>query len=155
MWLLIPMDLKKVFRTCRLNLRNALQEPSPFSPKYYSHKIKASALRYEIGLGITTGHIVWAFSGYVAGDYPDLKLARELYIHQVMPQELTLADKGYQDRNYFVTPNRTNPAGHKYIMSRHESVNKRLRQFRILYKTFLHGTEKNKKCSCEHNCAHN
>lgn len=66
---------------------------------------------------------MWKFGGYPAGQYPDLKLARELYVHQVMPLELTLADKGYADDTYFFQPQGTNAVGHKFIMSRHETVN--------------------------------
>lgn len=101
-------------------------------------------MRYEIGLALRTGHMIWAFGGYPAGEYSDLKLSRELYIHEVMPGELTLADRGYKDRQYFVLPDATDPAGHKYIMSRHETVNKRLRQFRVLFHTFRHELEKHK-----------
>lgn len=122
-------------------------EPSPFDKNYFSHKIKTAALAYEIGIGLKSGHIVWKFGGYPAGQYPDLKLSREFYVHQVMPGELTLADKGYNDgTTYFITPNATNPIGHKFIMSRHETVNKRIRQFKVLYNTFRHNMDKHKKC---------
>lgn len=121
-------------------------ESKPFNRKFFSHKFKASALRYEIGLALVTGHIVWAYGGYPAGEYPDLKLSRELYVHQVMPGELTFADKGYRDAKFFITPDSTNNAGHKYIMSRHETVNKRFRQFRVLGNTFRHDIDKHTSC---------
>lgn len=121
-------------------------EPQPFNKDFFSHKIKSAALRYEIGISLRTGHIVWKFGGYPAGLYPDLKLARELYVHEIIQGELTFADRGYGDSRYFVSPNHTNAVGHKFIMSRHETVNKRLRQFRVLYNTFRHDIDKHPKC---------
>lgn len=101
-----------------------MREPAPFEKNFFSHKINTAGLRYEIGIVLRTGHIVWKFGGYPAGAYPDRRLARELYVHQVMPLELTLANKEYADDTYFVRPQATNPVGHKFIMSRHETVNK-------------------------------
>jgi hypothetical protein len=62
------------------------------------------------------------------------------------PGERTLADKGYNDSSQFILPNETNPHGHKIIMSRHETVNKRIRQFKVLYHTFRHSLEKHPTC---------
>lgn len=118
----------------------------PFNKDYFSHKFKTAALRYEVGIAIKTGIIVWKFGGYPAGLYPDLKLSRELYVHQVMPGELTFADKGYSDDEYFIRPCDTNSVGHKFIMSRHETVNKRLRQFKVLSNIFRHDRAKHHKC---------
>jgi hypothetical protein len=39
-------------------------EPGNFSSKWYSHKFNGPGIRYEIGLCIVTGHIVWANGGY-------------------------------------------------------------------------------------------
>ena len=36
-----------------------IREPSPFNPKWYSHKFHGPGLRYEIGICIRTGHLVW------------------------------------------------------------------------------------------------
>lgn len=33
--------------------------PDGIDPSYYSHKFKAAGLRYEVGLNIRTGDIVW------------------------------------------------------------------------------------------------
>lgn len=113
---------------------------------WYSHKFKGPGLRYEIGLNIRTGFIVWAFGGYPCGEYPDLKLSRELYVLSVKPGEKTLADKGYKDSNFFILPNQQNKTIHSRIMARHETVNKRLRQFAILKKSFRHDLKKHPIC---------
>jgi hypothetical protein len=123
-----------------------IHEPTPFSSKWYSHKFNGPALRYEIGLCIRTGIIVWAHGGYPAGQWSDLRIARNLYIYFVEPGELTLADKGYRDPTYFILPNNLNSRTHKKIMARHETVNKRIKQFNVLCQRFRHPLNKHKIC---------
>jgi len=94
-------------------------------------------------LNIRTGHIVWANGGYPCGEYSDLSIARQSYIFLVDDGELTMADKGYRDSKYFILPNANNAAVHKRIMSRHETVNKRLKTFQILKHTFRHHMKHN------------
>ena len=48
-----------------------IQEPSPFDPKWYSHKFRGPGLRYEIGVCIKTGWIVWVNGPFPAGAWPD------------------------------------------------------------------------------------
>lgn len=119
-----------------------IAEPIPFSRSWYSHKFHGPGVRYEIGLNIRTGDIVWKNGGYPCGLYPDLKLARESYVWSTSPGELTIADKGYNDSEFFILPNEQNSTFHKLIMSRHETVNKRVKQFKILKETYRHTLEK-------------
>lgn len=117
-------------------------EPSPFDRKWYSHKFSGPGVRYEIGLCIRTGHIVWKHGGYPCGQYPDLKLAREAYIYSVNEGEKTIADKGYKDTKYFILKGNENKNLHKRIMARHETVNKRINQFFALKYQFRHDLKK-------------
>lgn len=55
-------------------------EPFPFDKLWFSHKFHGPGLRYEVGLNIRTGHIVWAFGGYPCGEYSDLTLSREAFV---------------------------------------------------------------------------
>lgn len=119
-----------------------IDEPTPFSSRWFSHKFRGPGLRYEIGLCIRSGNIVWKHGGYPCGEYSDLKLAREAYIYSVCRGEYTMADKGYNDAAYFILPNLINQNTHKFIMSRHETVNKRLRHFNILKHTFRNSLDK-------------
>lgn len=77
-----------------------IEEPHPFDRKWYSHKFKNAGLRYEVGLCIRSGEIVLWNGGYPCGEFPDLKLARELFTDFLEPGERALADKGYNDRNF-------------------------------------------------------
>lgn len=134
-----------VGQTCFCSLDGVdfrIKEPKPFNRLWYSHKFKGPGLMYEIGLNIRTGNIVWANGGYPCGKYPDLKLARESYLWSINEGEKTIADKGYNDDKFFILPNETNNSFHKLIMSRHETVNKRMRQFQILKKEFRNNRRK-------------
>lgn len=123
-----------------------INEPHPISPKWYSHKFKGSGLRYEIGLCIKTGEIVWKNGGYPCGDWPDINIAKHLFVHFLEPGEKALADKGYRDNSYFILPTPNNNKKHKVIMSRHETINKRLKQFNILTQKFRNDKLLHKKC---------
>ena len=77
-------------------------EPSPFSPKWFSHKFRGPGIRYELALCIRTGDIVWAYGGFPCGEWPDLKLARDLFaVLGLREGEKAIADRGYNDRNIF------------------------------------------------------
>jgi len=45
-------------------------EPKPFNPDYYSHKFNHAGLRYEIGICIVTGWIVWINGPFPCGPFP-------------------------------------------------------------------------------------
>ncbi|XP_045034955.1 uncharacterized protein LOC116930552 [Daphnia magna] len=111
-------------------------EPTEFDPKWFSHKFRGAGLRYEIGLCIRTGNIVWAHGGYPCGEWPDLRLARDAFIHHLGIGEKALADKGYRDNNYFLNPNGNQMK--KKILERHETVNKRVKQFYSMKNVFRH-----------------
>ena len=97
-----------------------------------------SGIRYEIGLSIISGDIVWVNGGVPCGDWPDLRLARDSYVYMVRPNEMTIADEGYTDRNYFIHDQR--------IMARHETVNRRMKQFGVLGQKFRHNRSLHPQC---------
>lgn len=123
-----------------------INEPSPFSPMWFSHKFCSAGLRYEVALCIWTGQIVWAHGGYPCGDWPDVKIARRHFVHFMDAGEKSLADRGYNDSNCFITPTPRNKPCHTNVMSRHETINKRLKQFNVLNCTFRHDLTKHRLC---------
>lgn len=132
-------DLSSVDQTSFCSLEGIdfkITEPKPSNHLWHSHKCRGPGLRYEIGLNIRTGHIVWADGGYPCGEYTDLKLAHELYVLMVINGEKTIATKGHKDDKFFILPNSANKSLHKQIMARHETVKRQLRCFQILKKTF-------------------
>jgi hypothetical protein len=126
----------------------AITEPSPFSPKWYSHKLNGPGLRYEVGLSIFTGHIVWIHGPFPAGKYPDIKIAQQRYIFMVEDDEMTLADRGYNDQQYFVNQNYYPESAprQKVVMARHETVNSRLKEFAVLDEAFHHNINYHGRC---------
>lgn len=73
--------------------------------------------------------MVWVFGGYPCGMYPDLKLTREAFVPSLITGERAMADKGYKDEKHFILPNAQNTNLHGLIMARHETLNRRLKQF--------------------------
>lgn len=57
-------------------------------------------MRYEIGICIRTGFIVWKNGGYPCGAYPDLKLAREAYVGSINKDEMTLLTRVIMTQNF-------------------------------------------------------
>ncbi len=109
-----------------------INEPTPFDKKWFSHKFKAAGVRYEIGISIAMGEIVWASGGFPCGEWPDLKIAKNLYLKNAS-REVTLADKGYRLDPFFKIPRNSMQ---KRILARHETFNGRLKEFAILAHRF-------------------
>ena len=111
-------------------------EPSPFDPKWYSHKFKGAGVRYEVGICLKTGWIVWWNGAFPCGAWPDLRIARDWLVQELLPNEKVIADGGYNDSGcYFVTPTGRNDYQDKMMAdarARHETVNNLLKHYNIL-----------------------
>jgi hypothetical protein len=111
-------------------------EPQPFSTKWFSFKFKAAGLRYEIGISILTGWIVWVNGPFLPGLYPDSKIAKLALVHALDEDELFLADRGYRNNgDHCVTPTGPDDIGEyqrTVVPARHETLNGRLKQWGAL-----------------------
>lgn len=107
-----------------------------------------AGLRYEVGLNIRTGNIVWVHGGVPCGDFPDLALARSRSIYCVNDDERTVADEGYRDARYLVYPSAFPLCARRLhqIMTRHETVNKRVKQFEVTIAVFRHNRTRHNFC---------
>lgn len=134
--------------TCKITVDGTdfrIYEPTPFSSRWYSHKFKGPGLRYELGVCIQTGEIVWVNGPFPCGDYPDLRIAREglIYALAASPvKEMAVADGGYNDGyEFFDTPTGIND-NEQYMRSiaraRHETINNRLKNYGALQKRWRH-----------------
>ena len=74
-----------------------IREPAPFSPKWHSHKFEGPGLRYEIGVPIASGEIVWTHGPFPCGSFPDLKIFRMGMKSALTRGERVVADAGYID----------------------------------------------------------
>jgi hypothetical protein len=119
-----------------------MQEPSPWSAEWYSHKLNASRLRYEIGVCIQTAMIVWVNGPYPAGCWPDLRIFRHRFMHALAMHKWVVADKGYRDGFQFVIPKGYGPYWFQdmtaKVTARHETVNNRFKRFKVLSMPFRH-----------------
>ena len=117
-----------------------VNEAYPFDKSLYSHKINAAGIRYDIAIDIVTGDKVYWSGGEKAGEFPDLKLARNGILHLIDEGEMIIADKGYNDHRYFIFP--TDLRGDNYmikkITGRHENINARLKVWGFLRNRFRH-----------------
>jgi hypothetical protein len=124
-----------------------IYEPSPFDPQWYSHKFKGPGVRYEIGLNIQTGDIVWTNGPFACGAYSDRKIAKEEGLEYCLADgEKYIADAGYRGGRA-VTPNGQNDNEQwmqSKVRARHETLNRRLKQFGVLEQTFRHDRSKHR-----------
>jgi len=119
-----------------------INEPTPFSRKWYSHKYKHAGLRYEIGICIQTGWIVWVNGPYPCGHWPDLAISRDGLNQALLPWEVFVADGTYADGNgwsYTPTGYNTRDQHMKAVARcRHETVNGLFKKFNCLKNEFRH-----------------
>lgn len=116
-----------------------IQEPGSttgnFSPRWYCHKTHGPGIRYEVGVSLQCGDVVWVNGPFPCGSYPDLKIARLMVVHKLLPNEKIVADSGYRDRSYFDIPtglNNPKQRMQQVARSRHETVNARFKKFKLL-----------------------
>lgn len=115
-----------------------IREPKPFNKKWYSHKFRGPGTRYELGLSLVEGDIVWASVGFPCREWNDLAIAKDLYVSYAR-KEITLADKGYILKPFFKQPSN---AIEKKLLAQHETVNGRIKEFAILGNRFRHPLKK-------------
>ena len=123
-----------------------IQEPMPFSPRWYSHKFKSAGLRYEVGVGIANGHIVWSHGPFPCGEYNDLAIFRLRMKQSLLPEEKVVSDAGYQDERCSANSTSIEANNWGYVRARHEAVNKRLKQFNVLGRKFRHNLSPHGDC---------
>jgi len=122
---------------------------------FYSHKHNGPGLRYEVAICINTGSIVWTCGPFPCGDWPDVSIFRYGLKSVLDPNERVEADDGYigedpatakvpgsmvhdqDDRQLYVRSK---------VRLRHESVDKRLKQFNCLKRVSTNSIEFHGAC---------
>lgn len=119
------------------------------SSEWYSHKFHKPGVVYEIGLSIFESKVVWTNGPFPAGQ-SDLAVFRKIGgLKSIMPDGMQLiGDNGYQGEVIVSTPNELDSNFVKNfkerVRARHETFNKRIKEFKILDERFRHGVEKHK-----------
>lgn len=110
-----------------------IRETMPFNGKWYSHKLNGPAVRYEVGVSSASGEIIWLNGPFLAGTNPDNKIFRETLKGELLPNEMVICENGYADSQELT---KEDAAGHTHyhreISARYETVNMRMKLFRVL-----------------------
>ena len=125
----------------RITQTGAATKGNAFGSHKYAGK---SALRYELGVDILAGNLVWIEGPYPAGKYTDIVIFNKVLRHHLEPGERVEADNGYVGNadkikcpNNPANPER-NLAMQARVRSRHETLNGRLKNWGILEQVFRH-----------------
>ncbi len=112
---------------------------------FASHKYAGkSALRYELGVDILAGNLVWIQGPYPAGKYTDIKIFNKVLRNFLEPGERVKANEGYHGHpDKIKCPGNDvnlaeNRAMHGRVRARHETLNGRLKTWGILSQVFCH-----------------
>jgi DDE superfamily endonuclease len=146
--------MKDVGNVCRVSVDGTdfrIYEWKPFWSGWYSHKFRGPGLRYEVGLCIRTGWIVWVHGPFPCGKWSDLTIFRKALKFMLPPGEKVHADLGYiGEPSRVVSPLQVDvhdlPGKEAQdiaasVRARHETVNKRFKQFEILKRVFRHDVQ--------------
>jgi hypothetical protein len=129
----------------RILQKGAVGKGNPFASFKYKGK---SALRYEVGLSILEGDLIWVRGPYPAGKYNDITIFRDCLLHHLDPYERVVADKGYvgESPRFVKCPNsKTLRRDHRrmthLVSTRHETMNARFKFWGILKQVYRHDIE--------------
>lgn len=128
-----------------------IEEPTPFDRKWFSHKFKGAGVRYEVAVCIQTGDIVWTRGPFPCGSWNDLKIFRSKMKNMQGTGEMVEADAGYAGEPGKVRVpgdyvSRVDRRAKKIARARHETVNRRLKQFGCLKQQYRHELRIHKFC---------
>ena len=127
-----------------------IQEPWPCnrgaSSKWYSGKFDGPGLRYEVGVSILSGDIVWVNGPYLPGKCNDHTIFKDYgLLEHLEDGERVETDDGY----IFLDPEFTkarsgifhpevNKDVRNRVRARHETINRRMKVFNCLAQKFHH-----------------
>lgn len=98
---------------------------------------------------MATGYIVHINGPFCCGEWPDRRIARSLLHHMLPAGEYYLGDAGYIDSTAPSVCRQDLSQAEKQIfdvlMARHETVNRRFKEWGVLGQTFCHAEELHKE----------
>jgi hypothetical protein len=143
--------------TCLMSLDGIdciVNEPWPFDEKWFSQKFNGPGVKYEVGVCIATGHIVW-INGLFVASKNDATIFKERLANLLADDEGVEVDAGYKGHAKFKTPTVAMSSVYRkqksQVRSRHENVNSRLKIFNVLNIPFWHTNPRNKMLE-KHGC---
>ena len=126
-----------------------IEEPTTFWKGWYSHKLNGPGIRYEIGISLKKGHLVWVHGPFPCGEWPDVMIFRHCLKDFLDENERVEADDEYMGEEPVSCKmpggfySRSEDVGlwRQRLRSRHETANSRLKNFDILCQRYRHGLE--------------
>ena len=131
------------------------------NPNLYSHKFKSAGLRYEVGVHMKLSKIVWINGGVPCGANSDLGIANSALVPILQrANEKAIADGTYRNDVFLTKLKRESPTGHvrqfnkliSQVLARHETLNRRLKNFSVLSSTFRHGDTLQRRIELHNQC---
>ncbi|KAJ3280198.1 hypothetical protein HDU76_009248 [Blyttiomyces sp. JEL0837] len=120
-----------------------IRERRPIDKGLYSHKFHHAGYRYQVATALGISAIVLVAGGLPCGSWSDMKMARQFVFPLLEEGEWIAADRGYRgDRRIISYVSGTGAAVRRHneniknMKARHETVNKRLKDFNILVVPF-------------------
>jgi DDE superfamily endonuclease len=99
-----------------------------------------------VAISISNCYIVHINGPFIAGSWPDLRIARSWLHSRLRPHEFYVADKGYKSAYGPAIMEKDVPQDRREefrtIRARHETINRRFKEFGILGNTYHHEEEK-------------
>jgi hypothetical protein len=133
-----------------LKLKREGKHDHPYDPRFKSHKFGKAGLRYELGVCIRTGDIVWVNGPFPAGEWSDLKIYKLALRDMLDDGEWVETDNGYPGestcrmKKQFVS--KVDRKAKSSALSRHENINSLLKDFGCLKQMFRHELEFHGTC---------
>ena len=125
-----------------------IQEQNPFNTKWYSHKFRGPALRYEVAVSVVAGNIAWVHGSFSAGLFSDQRIFNLKMSKCLTNNEKVLADAGYGGPHIVhgsIVENCDDKRAAR-LRARHEQINGRLKSFSCLSNRWRHDLHKHKYC---------
>ncbi len=128
----------------------SINQTSPYSSTWYSRKISAAAVRYESAASIREAGIVSVRRPLPSVSYSDLAIFRYGIRKGLQNDEFVVTDRRYPDTHCIQPPGEHHPHHRVYlkIRSRHEVLNKCVKQFGVMTDRFRHSVSYH--CTCFH-----
>jgi hypothetical protein len=114
-------------------------ENQQFDKTMFSVKHKAAGLKYEVGVCIRTGYIVWINSPFKGGR-GDLTIFKNGLQGLLEPGEKVHADRGYRfaQDHCFLPHDPRKRTINSYVRAIHEGINRRFKTWNCLGRTWRH-----------------
>ena len=123
-------------------------ERIPFSPRQFSHKLKISALWYELAISIGSGRIVWANGAFEPGLYTHISVFRQDLKNVVEHGDCTIAGSGYTGEKCVQSGDPSVPTNiHTHVRTCHETIIEKLKIDSVIGERFRRCLEKYSLCS--------